>query len=62
MGLVLSRKKDEEIVITVPGLDEPIVILCVDIESTKTRLRISAPRSVKIHRKEVQEIIDAQKL
>lgn len=46
--LVLSRKKNEKIVI-----DENIVITIVEIRGDKVRLGIDAPRDVAIHRSEV---------
>ena len=50
--LVLSRKKNESIVI-----DENIVITVVDIRGDKIRLGIQAPRDVAVHRSEVYEAI-----
>lgn len=50
--LVLSRKKNEKIVI-----DENIVITIVEIRGDKVRLGIEAPREVPIHRSEVYEAI-----
>lgn len=46
--LVLSRKKNESIVI-----DESIVITIVDVRGDKVRLGIQAPREVPVHRSEV---------
>ncbi|SKC55888.1 carbon storage regulator CsrA [Maledivibacter halophilus] len=46
--LILSRKKDESIMI-----DEKIEIKVIDIEEGKVRLGISAPKDVEIHRKEI---------
>jgi len=46
--LVLTRKKDESIVI-----GDNIEIKIVGIEEGKVRLGISAPKDVEIHRKEV---------
>jgi len=54
--LVLSRKKDESIMI---GDDVEIVI--VDVRGDKVRLGITAPRSVSVHRKEVYESIQREK-
>ena len=48
--LVLSRKRDESIVI-----DGGIVITIVDIRGDKVRLGIEAPASVPVHRKEVHD-------
>lgn len=50
--LVLSRKKNESIVI-----DEHIVITVVEIRGDKVRLGIQAPKEVPIHRSEVYEAI-----
>lgn len=50
--LVLSRKKNEKIVI-----DENITITIVEIRGDKVRLGIEAPREVPIHRSEVYEAI-----
>jgi carbon storage regulator len=50
--LVLSRKKNESIVI-----DDKIVITVVEIRGDKVRLGIEAPRDVPIHRSEVYEAI-----
>lgn len=46
--LILSRRKDERIVI-----DEHIQISILDIKGDQVRLGISAPSSVKIFRQEV---------
>jgi len=50
--LVLSRKKNESIVI-----DERIVITVVEIRGDKVRLGIEAPRDVAIHRQEIYEAL-----
>jgi carbon storage regulator len=50
--LVLSRKKNEKIVI-----DENIVITIVEVRGDKVRLGIEAPRDVPIHRSEVYDAI-----
>lgn len=50
--LVLSRKKNESIVI-----DERIVITVVEIRGDKVRLGIEAPRDVPIHRSEIYEAL-----
>jgi carbon storage regulator len=50
--LVLSRKKNESIVI-----DDRIVITVVEIRGDKVRLGIEAPRDVPVHRSEVYEAI-----
>jgi carbon storage regulator len=50
--LVLSRKRNESIVI-----DENIVVTVVDIRGDKVRLGIEAPKEVPIHRSEVYEAL-----
>jgi carbon storage regulator len=50
--LVLSRKKNESIVV-----DDAIVITVVEIRGDKVRLGIEAPREVPIHRSEVYAAI-----
>ncbi|MEX0650037.1 MAG: carbon storage regulator CsrA [Candidatus Andersenbacteria bacterium] len=50
--LVLSRKKNERVVI-----DGNIVITVVDIRGDKVRLGIEAPKEVPVHRQEVYEAI-----
>src|SRR5438105_15912872 len=50
--LVLSRQRDETIVI---GDDVEVTI--VDIRGDKVRLGIKAPRSVTVHRKEIYEAV-----
>ncbi len=50
--LVLSRKKNERIVI-----GENIVITVVEVRGDRVRLGIEAPQEVPIHRSEVHEAI-----
>ena len=50
--LVLSRKKDESIII-----GDGIKIMVVDIRGDKVRLGIEAPRDVGVHREEVYDAI-----
>jgi carbon storage regulator len=50
--LVLSRKKDESIVI-----NNDVTITIVEIRGDKVRLGISAPKNVAVHRLEVYEAI-----
>jgi len=60
--LVLSRKKNESVVITVPPSSIPttITLTCVEIRGDKTRTGFDAPKEVTIHRSEVQEAIERQ--
>jgi len=46
--LVLSRKKNESIVI-----DDNVVITVVEVRGDKVRLGIEAPREVPVHRSEI---------
>lgn len=50
--LVLSRKKNESIVI-----NEDIVVTIVEVRGDKVRLGIDAPRDIPVHRREVLEAI-----
>jgi carbon storage regulator len=50
--LVLSRKKNESIVI-----NNDIRIVVVEIRGDKVRLGVEAPREVPVHRNEVYEAI-----
>ena len=54
--LVLSRQKDESIVI-----GDDIKITIVDVRGDKVRLGIEAPREVSVHRIEVYEAIQREK-
>ncbi len=50
--LVLSRKKNESIVI-----GDDVVIVIVEIRGDKVRLGIEAPRTTSVHRQEVYDAI-----
>lgn len=52
--LVLSRKRNERIVIA----DGEIVLTIVEIRGDKVRVGIEAPRDIPVHRGEVQEAIE----
>ncbi|MBZ4683468.1 MAG: carbon storage regulator [Fusobacteriaceae bacterium] len=53
--LVLSRKKNESIII-----GDDIEVIVVDIKGDQVKLGIKAPRSVSVHRAEVYEEIQAE--
>ena len=54
--LVLSRQRDESIII-----GENIVITVVDIRGDKVRLGIQAPTEIPVHRQEVYKAIQREK-
>jgi len=54
--LVLSRQKDESIMI---GDDVEITI--VDVRGDKVRLGITAPKSIPVHRREIYDAIQREK-
>ena len=54
--LVLSRKRDERIMI-----GDDVVITIVDIRGDKVRLGIEAPNDIPIHRQEVYDAIAREK-
>ena len=55
--LVLSRKKNESIVI-----NNDIIVTVVEIRGDKVRLGIVAPKEVPVHREEVYEAIHGVKV
>lgn len=55
--LVLSRRKDETIMI-----GDTIEITIVDIKGDTVRVGITAPRSVAVHRKEIYEAIQRENI
>lgn len=50
--LVLTRKKDESIVI-----NDNIEIVVTDVQGGKVRLGVMAPRDVTVHRREIYDAI-----
>ena len=57
--LVLSRKKDEKIIIG-EGPKKITILIC-EIRGDKVRLGIDAPKEVPIHREEVFDAIQKEK-
>ena len=55
--LVLSRRKDETIMI-----GDDIEITIVDVRGDTVRLGIQAPRHVSVHRKEIYDAIQAENI
>jgi carbon storage regulator len=53
--LVLSRQRDESIVI-----GDNVVVTIVDVRGDRVRLGIEAPREVSVHRREVYEAIQRE--
>ena len=55
--LVLTRKKEEKIII-----DDDIEITVVEVEGGKVQLGIEAPQEVEIYREEVYEKVKAENI
>jgi carbon storage regulator len=53
--LVLSRQRDESIVI---GKNREIKVMVLDIRGDKVRLGVTAPGDVPVHREEIAQRID----
>jgi carbon storage regulator len=53
--LVLSRKKNESIII-----NDNVTVTVIEIRGDKVRLGIEAPKDVTVHRREVYEAIQNQ--
>ena len=54
--LVLSRQKDESIMI-----GDEVEITIVDVRGDKVRLGITAPKSIPVHRREIYDRIQREK-
>lgn len=54
--LVLSRKKNESIMI-----NDNITVTVIEIRGDKVRLGIEAPKDVSVHRQEVYDAINGQR-
>ncbi len=55
--LVLSRQRDESIII-----GDNIIVTIVDIRGDKVRLGINAPTEIPVHRQEVYEAIQRENM
>lgn len=55
--LVLSRKKNESIII-----NDNVIVTVIDVRGDKVRIGIEAPRDVSVHRQEVLQAILKEKL
>jgi carbon storage regulator len=60
MALVLSRHPEESIILTATEACTIKVTVCEVREGNKVRLAFTAPRTVTIHREEVQEAVDRE--
>ncbi len=54
--LVLTRKKDESIII-----GDEIAVMVLGIEGDQVRLGITAPRDIAVHRREIYDAIQREK-
>lgn len=57
--LVLSRKRNERIIVTDRRTGDRLTIAVVDIRGDKARIGLEASDDYAIHREEVQDQIDA---
>lgn len=55
--LVLSRQRDESIMI-----GDNVEIIIVDVRGDKVRLGITAPKDIPVHRREIYDAIQREKL
>lgn len=58
--LVLSRKKDEKVLLRVPGLDDDIEITVVRIDTHRIRIGINAPKEVNVLRSELDSGVSSR--
>lgn len=56
--LVLSRQKDESIVI---GESGEIEVTIIDVRGDKVRLGITCPKEIPVHRREIYDAIQREK-
>lgn len=53
MALVLNRKEDQRIMLSIPGIEEHVVIQVVSIRPDSVRIGIDAPLEIVIVREEL---------
>jgi carbon storage regulator len=58
--LVLSRKKNESVVLGPPGQTLAVEVVVVEIRGDKVRLGIQVPRDWHLHRREVYEAVQSE--
>lgn len=60
--LVLKRKTNEKVIVTIPPSTQPqtISIMVVECRPVSTRLGIDGPRDITIHREEVQRRVEQE--
>ncbi|HZZ79913.1 MAG TPA: carbon storage regulator [Gemmataceae bacterium] len=56
--LILSRKKDEQLIVRLG--DQTVVIRVLSVMRERVRIGITAPREVAVHREEVARRIDEE--
>lgn len=57
--LVISRRRDEKILVKIPGIDKDIEVVVVQIDPNRVRLGFSAPEQVTILRSELKGGLEA---
>jgi carbon storage regulator len=60
--LVLTRRPEDGLVLTLPGTGEQVQITVLGVEGDKVKLGITAPQSVTILRRELCEAVREQNL
>ena len=55
--LILTRRKDESIII-----NGNIEVTIIRVRGNKVRLGITAPKTIPVHRKEIQEALEHDKM
>ena len=60
--LILSRKADEVVEITVPACSVPqkIKVMIIEVRADKARIGFDAHKSIMINRSEIQRLVDVE--